>query len=83
MQCNGQAAPLWRLYNSTSGDHVMTSNASERAALATSGWQPETLSRLKVNRFAELATDRAVTRLFNPNGGQLYYAGNLSERDAL
>lgn len=68
---------MYRLYNSNSGEHFYTANASERSHLITSGWDDEGIGWIAP------AAGAPVYRLYNRNAGDHHYTTSIGERNAL
>lgn len=69
--------PVYRLYNSNSGEHFLTTNSAERENLVQCGWNDEGIG------FYENNTGNAVYRLYNPNAGEHHYTLSSTERENL
>ncbi len=69
---------IYRLYNPSSGEHLYTASADERASLGANGWSDEGIAW-----YAPRTSDYPVYRLYNPNNGDHMYTTSKSEYDAL
>lgn len=67
---------VYRLYNRSGGDHLLTSSHREAQFAADSGWKYEGVA-------FKVGGDTNVLRLYNPNAGQHFYTTSTSERDEL
>jgi GH25 family lysozyme M1 (1,4-beta-N-acetylmuramidase) len=74
---SGNAVPMYRLYNSLSGEHFYTASTTEWAYLREIGWVNE-----GIGWYAPTG-GTAVYRLYNPNAGDHHYTTSASERDYL
>lgn len=63
----------YRLYNPNSGQHLITTNASEAGDLEKLGWDREGETLFSSNE------GKPVTRLYNPNNGDHLYTTNSGE----
>lgn len=69
---------VYRLYDKSRGEHVYTTNSSERDFLVKAGWRYEGVS------FTTAAEGASVYRLYNKsNGGMHFYTTSAGERDSL
>ena len=66
-------AMAYRLYNPNSGQHLITTSASEAEGLVKLGWNREGETLFSPNE------GKPVTRLYNPNNGDHLYTTNSSE----
>ena len=71
-------ATMYRLYNTNSGEHFYTKNASEKSDLVTAGWKDEGIGWI-----APEMSNTPVYRLYNENVGDHHYTMKASERDDL
>lgn len=70
---------MYRLYNSTSGEHFYTKDANEKTYLATvAGWTYE-----GIGWYAPEISNTPVYRLCNPNNGDHHYTVDANEKDFL
>lgn len=69
--------PMYRLYNTNSGEHFYTKTLSERDHLRSVGWRYEGIG------WQAPADGKPVYRLYNPNAGDHHYTLNAGERDHL
>lgn len=74
---NEQSVPMYRLYNSNSGEHFYTANQKEKNYLAHIGWKYEGIG------WNAPSEGNPVYRLYNKNGGEHHYTMKESEKDAL
>lgn len=65
---------VYRLYDPTSGDHILTMAAKEKELLVAAGWNDE-----GILTHSDPARRYPVYRLFNPNSGEHFYAARESE----
>lgn len=70
---------IFRLYNSSTGEHFYTSHEEEREALIQSGWKDEGIGWISYTQGSP------VYRLYNPfaPGGDHYYTTSKAEGDTL
>ena len=69
---------IYRLYNSSTGEHHYTHDANEYAALGRIGWVQEGCAWI-----APTQSQSPVYRLYNPNSGDHHYTMDANERDTL
>ena len=74
----GSSVSMYRLYNRVSGEHLYTSNATERKTLVQKGWRDE-----GIGWTAPATSNTPVYRLYNPNSGDHHYTTNATEKDTL
>ena len=72
---------IYRMYNSTSGEHLYTSDTNERNVLLTNGWTYEGQGWTSPNKGVNNA--QPVYRLYNPAEGGHLYTMDAHERDVL
>ncbi|MBQ1548378.1 MAG: bifunctional metallophosphatase/5'-nucleotidase [Lachnospiraceae bacterium] len=70
---------IYRLYNTSSGEHFYTSNKAEYDSLSVGGWNGEGEAWSAPTGVYVGATP--VYRLYNPNNGDHHYTTNAAERD--
>ena len=71
-------APMYRLYNRWSGEHLFTGDAGEYASLGTIGWAQEGEAWESPTGSGDL-----VYRLYNPYSGDHLYTGDAAEYASL
>ena len=71
-----QSTPMYRLYNSNSGEHFYTGSTQERDTLVRLGWTYEGIAWN-----APITMGDPVYRLYNPNTGDHHYTMDATERD--
>ncbi|MBP3884947.1 MAG: glucosaminidase domain-containing protein [Olsenella sp.] len=71
-------APMYRLYNSYTGEHFYTGDSSELSFLVREGWRYE-----GVGWNAPASSETPVFRLYNPFAGDHHYTTSAGERDHL
>lgn len=71
--------PMWRMYNSYTGEHFYTSSTDERDSLRMAGWNCEGVG------WVAPTSGKDVYRLYNSYvpGGDHHYTTNQDERDSL
>ena len=69
---------IYRLYNSSTGEHHYTHDANEYATLGRIGWVQEGCAWI-----APTQSQSPVYRLYNPNSGDHHYTMDANERDTL
>lgn len=69
--------PVLRLYNPYDGDHLFTTDGSERDALVPLGWRDEGVA------WESPASGDAVYRLYNPWSGEHLYTADAAELSRL
>lgn len=75
---SSDSAAMYRLYNSSTGEHLYTSDKNERNTLVRFGWTYENIAW-----YAPKTSSTPVYRLYNPNNGDHHYTTDAHERDAL
>jgi len=70
------STPVYRFYNSTSGDHLYTTSEAEKDALRNSGWTYEGIAFYSLNNSNSSA---AVYRVYNPYSGEHHYTKDMGE----
>lgn len=73
-----QAVPMYRVYNSNSGEHFYTGNVKEKNHLVSLGWKDE-----GIGWKAPKTSNTPVYRLYNKRGGEHHYTMKMEERDNL
>lgn len=71
-------APMYRLYNRWSGEHLFTTDESEYSHLASIGWTQEGVAWISSGW-----SESPVYRLYNPYSGDHFYTSNKAEYDHL
>lgn len=74
------STPVYRLYNSISGDHLYTINEFEKEILQATGWTYEGIAFYGDNNSN---STNAVYRLYNPYSGDHHYTNNIFEHNYL
>jgi|GEM_PF-2750005 len=74
------STPVYRLYNSISGDHLYTINEFEKEILQATGWTYEGIAFYGDNNSN---STNAVYRLYNPYSGDHHYTNNIFEYNYL
>ena len=69
---------MFRLYNPNSGEHLYTSNSTEKNNLVSIGWKSEGTAWT-----APASSNTPVYRVYNPNSGEHHYTMNSAEKDFL
>ncbi|MEE0956120.1 MAG: transglutaminase domain-containing protein [Eubacterium sp.] len=75
---SGSTVPVYRMFNSHTGEHFYTVNRGERNSLMNAGWNYES-----VGWYAPQHSDSPVYRLFNPITADHHYTMNPGEKDFL
>ena len=70
------STPVYRLYNSISGDHLYTINEFEKEILQATGWTYEGIAFYSLNNSNSSA---AVYRVYNPYSGEHHYTKDMGE----
>ena len=70
--------PLYRMYNSNSGEHFYTENLYEARSLHDVGWNYE-----GIESYEPVTGGSPVYRLYNPNAGVHFYTTNNYEKTSL
>ena len=74
--------PVYRLYNSQSGQHLYTKNTYEVSSLRTKGWSNEGIVFYDSSN-CPMASTTPVYRLYNPNRGQHFFTNDFNESNYL
>lgn len=74
----GDKAPMYRLYNRYSGEHLFSSSSAEAEHLISIGWTGESVAW-----FTPGESSKPVWRLYNPYSGDHHYTTDASERQNL
>lgn len=69
--------PLYRLYNSKTGEHHYTLSGGERDSIVKMGWKYEGVG------WQTDKSGNSVYRLYNPNSGDHHYTVNSNEKNML
>ena len=72
------SVPLYRMYNSNSGEHFYTENLYEATSLHSVGWNYE-----GIESYEPVTGGAPVYRLYNPNAGVHFYTTNAYEKQSL
>ena len=70
--------PVYRLYNSQSGQHLYTKNTYEVSSLRTKGWSNEGIVFYDSSNCPP-GSILTVYRRYNPNNGQYFFTNNFIE----
>ncbi len=73
-----QTIEMYRLYNSTSGEHFYTRDLNEKDTLVRLGWKYE-----GIGWYAPKFSQTPVYRLYNKNVGDHHYTTDKNEKDTL
>ena len=70
---------VYRVYNSSNGEHLYTTNYEEFKVITKNGWDDEGIAFM-----SELKEKgQAVYRVYNPNNGLHHYTTDVNEKNAL
>ncbi len=75
-ESSNASTPVYRFYNSISGDHLYTTSEAEKETLRNSGWTYEGIAFYSLNNSNSSA---AVYRVYNPYSGEHHYTKNFDE----
>ena len=75
-ESSNASTPVYRFYNSTSGDHLYTTSEAEKETLRNSGWTYEGIAFYSLNNSNSSA---AVYRVYNPYSGEHHYTKDMGE----
>lgn len=79
VQNSASSVPVYRVYNTNSGEHFYTTSSFEKDSLVGTGWDYEGIG------WQSATAGKAIYRLYNPNakGGDHYYTQSSYEASSL
>ena len=79
VQISASSVPVYRVYNTNSGEHFYTTSSFEKDSLVGTGWDYEGIG------WQSATAGKAIYRLYNPNakGGDHYYTQSSYEASSL
>ncbi len=75
---SGDVVPVYRLFRSTTGEHLYTISTSERDSFTANGWTDEGIAW-----YTPASSDKPVYRLYHKSADYHHYTTSTAERDTL